>query len=498
MQSYLRPFLRSFGVSLFILVLQFLSRYKDDIFGKGLEAWVLIKIFAFASIALIVLAFPVSVLLSSLFAMGNFGENYELAAMRAGGMSVPRILRPMIVATLFIAMLSFGMSSYVVPWANLKLYSLLYDVQQMKPTFTLKPGHFNAAIDKYVIRIEDKDVSKDMLYRVMIFDHTSGHGNDRVVIADSGIMRSDPYGRYMNMTLFNGVSYEAMLDEHGVRDKKEGFVRFYYDTLFYNFDISGFKLERTDEEAFSTHQYMLNLSELGQAIDSIEVVKDDVKQLFAERLGERTKLDSVFWADTSTVESKVPGNIIKTFPRKQRLKIMERALKNARQVRDLTGRAVDIIEEEDRRQRERLIEYHGKFALPMACIIFLFIGAPLGALIRKGGVGIPIMVSITFFLAFYVLMIQGKKMATEDVMPVWTGTWLPVLVMLPLAIFFTFESTSRARLLSSDRVWQIWQKLGPMLLWLFPLYWLWRVPVLQRLIILLLRPIVRLFPNRGR
>jgi lipopolysaccharide export system permease protein len=500
LRSYFGPFLRSLAVSLFILVIQFLSRYKGDIFGKGLDTWVLLKIFAFASASLFVLALPVSVLLASLSTMGSFGENYELAAMRSGGMSLQRILRPMVVSTVLISLLSFSMSSYVVPLANLKLYSLLYDIQKLKPTFSLQPGHFNASVDNYVIRIVDKDIARDVLYDVLIYDHSSQQGNDRMVRADSAMMVVDPYGRYMHMALYKGVSYEARKPGGAVNVNKEGMVRIYFDTLFYNFDLQGFNLERTEEQAFSTHQYMLNLAQLQWAVDSIKMVKTGLISVFGDALKGFSKVDTAFLAPSALgpPPAAIDTHMLANFPKGQFMEILNRAGRSVQNMQEISRQAQGAMDEQDLATRERMIELHAKYSLPIACLVFLFVGAPLGAIIRKGGVGLPILVSITLYLSFYVLMIQGKKLAGEAVVPVWVGVWLPNLVLMPLAILLTFESANATRMLSAENLGLV----GGMILrvvfgYLNPLYWLWQIPPVQRGIIFVLRPIVRrLFPER--
>ena len=440
--SYFRPFIRSLIVSLFLLVLQFLSRYKDDLFGKGLDADVILKIFGYASVSLIVLALPVSVLLASLFTMGTFGEQYELAAMRSSGLSIRRIITPMVTLTLIVAFISFGLSSYVIPLTNLKLYSLLYDVKQLKPSFSLEPGHFNSDIDNYVIRIEDKDVSKEMLYNVMIYDHTEGRGNDRLVMADSAIMKVDPYGAYMNMWLFDGASFENNYTDKGRITEKESFVRTHYKALYYNFDLAGFSLERTAEEDFASHHYMLNLDDLDFSMDTVLAKKDTVVQEYRSYIEETARIDSSFLDIPDSTLSIPPDNIILTFPKYKRREVMRRALSSATGLQKAASVTANRYEDKELRYRNYLIEYHAKFSLPVACIIFLFIGAPLGAVVRKGGVGVPILVSVTFYLSFYVIMIQGKKMATEAVVPVWLGVWLPILVLFPLAVLFTYQAAS--------------------------------------------------------
>jgi lipopolysaccharide export system permease protein len=493
--------MRSLGVSLFLLTIQFISRYKGDIFGKGLDTWVLFKIFAFASTSLMVMALPVSVLLASLFSMGNFGEHYELAAMRSGGLSLQRILRPMVLATIVISLISFAMSSYIVPLSNLKLYSLLYDVQKMKPAFTLQPGHFNAAVDNYVIRISDKDISTDVLYDVMIYDHTSGLGNDRMIRADSGSLIMDPYGQYMHMTLNQGVSYEVrhgMGLGTGADPLSEGMVRFYFDSLLYNFDLAGFNLERTEEVAFSTHQYMLNLRQLQTAIDSFDNVKAILRNEYISKVSPKLGIDSAMVYSPEAKLGVPPKNMLDKFPKTYHKQILTQAIQRIQQSQELNTALQAGLQNADSEKRLREIELHAKYSLPIACIVFLFVGAPLGAIIRKGGAGIPILVSMTLYLAFYVIMIQGKKMATEAVLPVWMGVWLPNLVMMPLAGYLTFESSSTQNLLSGEVIQAILRFLVRLFaLYLNPLYWLWSIPPVQRGIIFVLRPIVRrFFPER--
>ncbi|MFN8394343.1 MAG: LptF/LptG family permease [Bacteroidia bacterium] len=519
--SYLRPLLSSFGVSLVILVLQFLSRYKGDLFGKGLETLTVLKIFAFASISLMVLAMPVAVLLSSLFTTGSFGENYELAAMRSAGMSLPRVIRPMVFATLVVSMISFGLSSYVVPWANLKLYAILYDVQQLKPVFRLEPGHFNSGIDNYVIRITDKDVSKEMLYGITIYDHTrygrdtmpvmyynrgtpgefgvirdSSSINNRFVTAQSGTLKLDPYGRYMHMMLYHGATYEGRREPNRYGTQTERFVRVFFDSLYYNFDMQGYGAEHTEESAFSTHHYMLNLSQLRGAMDSIETVKKGLVGQFSAALEENLKIDSSFIEVDSLTYAIPPENILQYFPKNKRAYILQDAVARTSQSRILAQQAVKLLEEQDMKVREREIEFHFKISLPLACLIFLFIGAPLGAIIRKGGVGVPMVVSVVLYLTFYVIMIQGKKMATENVLEPWVGAWLPVFVMLPLALILSLESTSTIQLFSGDNLWRFSRNLVRLLIITNPLFWLYQIPPVGRAMRWIASPIGRLFSRR--
>jgi lipopolysaccharide export system permease protein len=519
--SYLRPFLRSFLVCLFILVLQFLSRYKSDLFGKGLSTSVIFEIFGYATVSLVVLALPVAVLLSSLFAMGNFGENYELAAMRSAGMSIPKILRPMVIVTLLITLFSFGLSSFVAPWANLGLYRTLYDVGKMKPAFRLEPGHFNSAIDNYVIRITGKDISREMLYGISIYDHTpigkdtmpiryfhygtsrqkeqvldSAARNNRIIRADSGTMIVDPYGRYMNMRLYHGSTFETKVEWNPKGYKEERVVRILFDSLYYAFDMKGFAMEETEDQFFSSHQYMLNISQLSFAIDTIQRRRNQLANDFSKRLGKIVNIDSSFIAIDSLSDVIPPDNILLHFPKNERKSILEKAKANMTNAIRSTFDAKRRLGEKDLAIRERGIELNFKLSLPMACLIFLFIGAPLGAIIRKGGAGIPIIVSLVLYLAFYVLMIQGKKMAQEGVISPWFGAWLPVLVMLPLALFLSFESASPVRVFTADNFWRFARQAVRILIITNPIYWLYRIPIMGRAMRFVFTPIGRLFRRK--
>jgi len=454
-----------------------MAQHKEHLFGKGLELEVILRIFGYASVSMVVLALPLAVLLASLFTMGNFGEQYELAAMRASGRPIRWILRPMILATICIAGLSFYMSSYVVPVTNLKLYSLIYDIKQLKPTFSLEPGYFNSDIDQYVIRIGAKDLDKEMLYDVMIYDHTEGMGNDKLVVADSAIMKVDPYGTFMNMWLFSGASYETVYEDKGRPTETESFVRIQFNALYYNFDISGFSLERTAEEDFASHHYMLNLSDLDYSMDTVLIAEDSVMQEFRNYMVDNAHMDTALWTVKDTVPEIKEGSILQMFPKFKRREIMQRARTNSESLQRASKVTEERFQVKEERFRNYLLEFHGKFSLPMACIIFLFIGAPLGAVVRKGGVGIPILISIVFYLLFYVLMIQGKKMATEGVVSVWFGSWLPIMILTPLAVFFTYQASSMRRL-QFGLVMHAFRN------------------GLQDLLVFLLRPIFRLFAKK--
>ena len=435
----MRPFVSSFLIVLFILELQFISTYKDFLVGKGLGFWVIFQVIYYASAQLIVLGLPLSVLISSLMTLGSLGENYELAAIRASGISLVRVLMPMGIVVLGVTTFSLYFSAEVVPKSNLKLYSLLHDIQESKPALQLKPGYFFSGIEGYSILIGDKKTESNKIYKVIIYDHTSGQKNDKVVLADSGKMKVyEDYGILL-MTLYNGGIHQGYQSKNKFT---QAYSRTYFDTLVFRFDVSGIGLKRSDEGKFVTHQYMQNLSELSASIDSCKKKKETHQEEFHATFSPFLKSDSSLIANEATGIPPVPdAGMLSYFRNNLAVDIINNSEKQARAAQSFIYQNIDEIEIEGENVRNYQIEFHRKFSLPIACIIFLFIGAPLGAIIRKGGIGLPIVVSIFFYILFYVLHMMGRQFGRDQIMPVWSGVWLPILTLTPLGIFLTYQSS---------------------------------------------------------
>lgn len=504
-RSFIRPFVAAFAIILFILVLQFLSKYIDDIFGKGIDSVTIARVFLFSSMTLVTLALPLAILQASLMTMGNLGETYELAAIKSSGTGLFKLMRPLTTVTIFITIGALVFSFYVIPIANLKLFTLLYDLGKVKPSFALEAGHFYRDIEGLVIHIADKDQDRDMLYKIKIYDHSNEIGNLKVTVADSGLMVPNSDSRYLYMTLFNGSSWED-IPQNRVKEKVYQYKRFYFDTLDFKVDLAGFNLEESDKNTFRPHHYMKNIHELSSAVDSLERRIEDIKidlgkyinkfLVFEQpkpdtakgkfpprppdppssrkgRIGKnlsnlpdsiRKKIelnDSLSKARIAREEAAIPDVDLDTivqpdtskltaewFPDEKRIEIMNKALHNARAIKNYTVIIKDRMEREELKKRKFSIEYNYRFALPISCLVFLFLGAPLGAIIRKGGLGFPMIFSVLFFIVFYILMIQGRKFARDEILPVWMGVWLPVLVMFPFAILFTWQSATDSRILS--------------------------------------------------
>ena len=439
----------SFAVSLFILVIQFLSRYQDMIAGKGLGGMVLLKLFTYASAHLVILALPLAILVSTLMTMGNLGANYELAAIKSAGISIHRLITPMLYAVSLLFLFSLWFSFYVVPLGNLKLFSLMWDIQQTKPTFAIKAGHFYKGIDGFSLRVAKKSKEGDVLEDIMIYNTSEGRGNVELILADSAEMILKDNGMTLQMNLFKGCRYEEANPSSSTGNVQLPFSRYYFDSLRYFFDMSGFGLKRSDENAFGTHQKMLNILQLNESLDSLELNPDKLRDEFRfTHLKPLLLIDSALLkpapplSDSALIAANDPKlGILSTFPDKMRYDIISRALNTARSIKNYTDYTVTRISEEELLQREFRIELHSRFMLPITCLIFLYIGAPLGAIIRKGGVGMPMVVSVCFFIFFWFLMMQGNKLAKEGILDPWAGIWLPVYVLVPIAFWITWKAS---------------------------------------------------------
>lgn len=443
-RSYIAPLFASFSVALFILVLQFLAKYQDDIFGKGFGGWVLAQLFVFTSIQLSILAFPIAVLIASLTTMGRLGENYELAALKASGISLFRILSPLILLTTCVTLLSLGLSWFVVPKINLKLYSLLWDVQQAKPELVLKPGYFNTKIENVVIYFSDRSIS-GKLKNIKLWDHTEQRGNVKVVSADSASIQIDKATQYLRLTLYHGAQYYENPPETGKPDMQV-YARTYFDTLLYKLDMSGFGLKRTEEKWFSSHQYMRTMPELLLAIDSLTKTPEETLESMNNYVKPFLKLEETFNTALPTFTAQKDTYFLATLAPDKKKQLLNQALTNARTIKSYTEFSKRNYHDQLESLRRYLIEFHLRFTLPIACLVLLFVGAPLGAIIRKGGLGLPTVISIIFFIFFYALMTQGRKLARENTVEVWFGMWLPVLVMIPIALFVVYQSATDSRL----------------------------------------------------
>jgi len=443
----------TFFISLFILLMQFLWKYVDDLVGKGLEWYVIGELLFYASATFVPLALPLAILLSSIMTMGSLGENYELVALKSAGISLMKIMWPLVIVSLFFVVAAFYFSNNVLPIANLKMGSLLYDVRQQRPALNILEGIYYKGIDNFVIRVENKDSDGTTLRNIKIYDHRERRGNVNVTLAEWGTMEMTEDKSYLVLTLYNGANYQE-LESRDAMEPIGPFQRTFFEEQVRKFDLSGFVLARTDQDLFRSNFRMLNISQLLHFEDSLTfIMNEKKKELIANawmRVFQFYNLDSLQKAtiDTMTIGS-FPG-IDHGIDDGERRFIIDGAMTNVRQLKDNA-----LFSHEDLRLRTRslaryLIEYHRKFTLSFACLVLFMIGAPLGAIIRKGGFGLPVVISVLFFVLFHVLSISGEKFAREGVLDAMAGMWFSSVVLLPIAVILTIQATTDSALMDMD------------------------------------------------
>ncbi|MDA9267329.1 LptF/LptG family permease [Salibacteraceae bacterium] len=445
-QSYLGPFVLTFFITLFIFVMQFLWKYIDELVGKGLEWYLVAELLFYASANLVPMALPLAILLASIMTFGSFGEHYELVAMKSSGMGLLRIMYPLLIVTIFTSIGAFLFTNYVWPKANLEFASLLYDIRHKKPAFDITEGVYYDGIDGYVIRVENKDEDGKGLNDILIYDHTKKEGNIHVIRAEKGRMEMSEDQRYLVFTLENGSSYEEIQEERNPHMKSE------FNKEILRFDLSGFQMERSDKDIFKDNYQMLNLQQLDNAVDTydlklIERDKEYGRLMLRKTLPE--DLDSaklVGIANSDSTKTDAYNNIFK----EHKVALIETAISQLRSNKTFVSSRLSIRESTVKSINRHLIEWHRKFTLSFACVILFFIGAPLGAIIRKGGLGLPVVISVLFFLVYHITSITFEKLVKQGEIEPFRGMWMASLILLPVGLFLTFKASTDSSLFDME------------------------------------------------
>ncbi|MFZ4739630.1 MAG: LptF/LptG family permease [Bacteroidales bacterium] len=452
---YLGPLVMTFFIAMFILLMQFLWKYIDDFVGKGLDWYIIVKLMFYVSVTFVPMALPLSILLSSLMTFGNLGEKYELTAIKASGISLRTIMKPLIVISIFISGIAFYFSNNVMPYANLKFKTLLYDVQSKKPAVNIQEGMYYDGIDGFIIKIGKKDKDGKTLHNIMIYDHTEKNGNSKLTIAKSGKMELTNDNHFLFFTLYEGNNYNEDLSTYDNLQKRP-MIRSSFKEEFRRLDLSDFAYSKTNENLFKNHFQMLNLKQLTETEDTLEIgLKNKKTEFFNNSMNRMQFLTTQF--DTTNTQSKdtiiqYKKDILSNFETSKRNIILQTALQSARNAKnDIDYSSIDFKDNEEYIRRFD-IEWQRKFTLSIACLILFFIGAPLGAIIRKGGFGLPVVMSVFFFVIFHIISMIGEKSAREGVLNTFSGMWLSSLIFLPIGILLTIKATTDSPLFDTD-VW---------------------------------------------
>lgn len=490
----------SFGIALFVLIMQFLWLYIDDIAGKGVSVFILLELIGYLSISTFPMALPIAVLIASVMVMGNLAERYELSSMKSAGVSLLRVMRSLIAAGFAIGLFSYVCSDFIIPVSNLKFKSRLYDIRKQKPALTLEEGVFNEDFRQFVIRIGQKAGDGETIGHVMIEDQsTASRSRFNQILADSGQMYVTDNRRFFIMRLFDGVQYQEPGATNERNRQKYPFVRTSFSSMRKVWDLKEFEMNQSDEDIFKNQRSMLSMKQLRTNMDSLKQLIASQQSAIADDLAAAVKkkpeppvkktisrTDSLLAlrrqeeiAKAKTKSAKMPAvipqassapkiplqnlakpledyqNFGETFSEEE-LKNLRREAANRLRVAQtsLETRTIQI----DARKKDFVktgYELYTKYSFALVCIIFLFIGAPMGAIIRKGGFGYPILVSIIFFVSFIFLTILCRKFAELYILTPFWAAMLPCLLLAPIGGLLTVRAMNDSQLLSSDRFDQI-------------------------------------------
>ncbi|GGC28272.1 membrane protein [Parapedobacter defluvii] len=475
LKSFIRPFIVTFLIVMFVLLMLFLFKYIDDLIGKGFEWYVILKLLAYQSAVQISMAMPLSMLLSSIMTFGNLGESYELVAIKAAGISLRKAMTPLFVLVGLFSGGAFLFSDYILPVVNLKMGALLYDVRIKQTDFLVKPGVFNNTIPGYSIRAKGKSKDGKILYDLMIYDHKSSSTASNVLLAKEGYIYNSPDNNTMILKLKDGVRYEDSRARNAkVYNPRQQFTRFYFDETEQKFDMSAFEWKRTDENLFKSHHMMLNLKQLKYYTDSNAVQMDSLRNTVFREIKSYYYYFNDYYKPKDSIQSVPlsPVNYKESFaeviPLDKRNMAISNATNQMRYIKDV----LNIKANEDTFYRDKdiryNIEFQRKFTLAVSCLLLFCIGAPLGAIIRKGGLGLPVVMAIIFFLIYHIISTVSEKSAKEGNIDTFWGMWMAIFLLSPLAIFLAYKAATDSALfdieqyrLKAEKVWSWFKtKLG--------------------------------------
>ncbi|MCU0417609.1 MAG: LptF/LptG family permease [Cytophagaceae bacterium] len=469
LKAFIGPFILTVMVVTFIFLTQTILKYIDELVGKGLGFMDYAELMFYFSMNILPVAFPLAILLSSLITFGNLGQFNELTAVKSSGITLLRVLLPIFIWVIGCTIGLYWFNDVVVPKANLKAYSLLYDLRQKKPSLDLKPGVFYNGIPGYSIKISQKFDNDSSLKDIMIYDHTKGRGNTDVILADSGSMYLMNDNQYLVLELFKGRSFSEYQGDHkhfSILHPQEFIRNRFYKTKIV-FDLSSFDLKRTKEELFAGSRHMKNRKELNEGIDSLKKLYNQNQQnteLWLQPFYNLVKIqeDSLVQITRDRALQYTIASDSLDYSKAKPGLIRGHAQRAANQVRSIRNYLQGNIEREDYLRKEiNMFEVskYQKMTQSMACLVLFLIGAPLGAIIKKGGLGVPVLIAILFFIFYYVFGLTGEKWSKEGVMPTAIAMWFGNLMLLPVGLFFLRQAKNDSRILESDIYLIWWDKL---------------------------------------
>ena len=451
-------------IVIFVLVMQFLWMHVKDLVGKGIPLVILAEFFIYAIFTVVPLALPLAILLASLMTFGNLGENFELTAIKAAGISLFRIMRPLIVAVVLLSIGAFQFSNLVLPTAQQRLWALVFSIRQTSPELDIPVGEFFSGIDGITMLVRERDGR--MLRNLMIYDFSDGFNNARVTTADSGLIQLTADNQFLMLTLFSGEMFENV-QQQSARNRNPAAIPYRRETFGMRQILLEFntELQRLDEDMLRDSHVSKTVAQLRHDADSVntslEIRLAQQAQEFVHRhflgrehFGERNFNRNPF-VDFDNYDIEL---LLQRLSPDAREMAATQALALARDRRDHVQYQRFMFHESIMYVRRHLIEKHRRFTMAFVCLVFFFIGAPLGAIIRKGGLGLPTVISVSFFVIYYMIDTGGMRLAREGVWEVYQGMWLSSMVLFPIGIFLTYKAAVDATLFSYDHYKNIWER----------------------------------------
>ena len=456
LKSFLGPFIVTFFIAFFVLMMQSLWKYVDDLVGKGLDFVTIGKFLWYASASLLTLAMPIAILISSIMTFGNLGESFELVAIKSSGISLLRFMRPLMFVALLLCGVTFVFANYVIPYANLKFVTLYNDIYYKKPAFELREGVFFTHIPNYAIKVGRKDADNRTIHNVLIYEQTNAL-QDNCIVAEKGTMSTSADKNFLEFNLQNGFRYQERGNSF---DTTTEYIRLGFKEFKKLFDMSSFALQNNSDSSYRKNYKMLSIRQLNKSMDSLNKLDDS---LF-KRLNTEINIGLHFTNIADSIWKKIPApaklkNFSAAIPDSLNYIVHDAAVNTANTIKGSYQNTGAEIEAHKNDIKFHKVEWHRKFSLSLACLVLFFIGAPLGSIIRKGGLGMPLVVAIIFFLQFHLLNMFGEKFVKEEIATPFTGMWLAIIVLVPVGAFLTYKAMHDSQLFSKEFYYRSFKKM---------------------------------------
>jgi len=447
-RSFIGPFIVTFFIAFFVLMMQSLWKYIDDLVGKGLDFITICKFLWYASASLLILAMPIAILISSIMTFGNLAERFELVAIKSSGISLLRFMRPLMALCLLLCGITFIFANNVIPYANLKFLTLYSDIYVKKPAFDLKEGVFFTHIPGYAIKVGKKEGDGKTIRNIIIFEQNNSI-QDNCIVAEKGVMNISKDEKFLEFNLENGYRYQ---ERGNVNDSSTEFTRVQFQTFKKLFNLSVLQKQETNDSVYSRNFRMLSARQLSKNIDSLKKDEKSLDSLLNKQFTKSLTYMNVSWQKRKDTHKQEKSTLSykKLFPDSLQNNLHQLAINR---IAELKSSLLQISSDRMMKSKDLIlhqIEWHRKFSLSLACIILFFIGAPLGAIIRKGGMGMPLIVAIIFFMIFHLLNMFGEKFVKQEVMTPFMGMWLSVIALAPIGAFLTYKAMNDSKVFNIE------------------------------------------------